>query len=68
MKKILLLFTILLVLGLGACASSPEPYDDMELQDRVEWLEQSNTGLSHKIIELQDEIESLEARLELLEE
>lgn len=57
MKKILVL---LMVMVLGACSPSTEPYEDADLLNQIEILEQSNTGLLLKITDILAELDNLE--------
>lgn len=42
MKKLIILVTMIMVIGLSACADSPTPYDDTELLNRIIALEEEN--------------------------
>jgi hypothetical protein len=54
MKKILVLLTVLLVMGLGACASSPDTLDERVID------------LENEVLTLQEELDLLEARFDNL--
>jgi hypothetical protein len=59
MKKLLLVLSLVMVMVLGACVPSTEPYDDSDLQVKVNTLNVKVNSLENELDTVQDELEAL---------